>query len=193
MRLVLSFLDDIDLRTLSSVNSRLYEKVQYVKHHTTVINIGQRSQTSSQLHVLELNHLQSAVRIIKLSGKSYTQEEEPILVHLAHFMSDMNGLQDLHWSCSGSFPHVLRDRLPPQTRLHISIHGFGGIDHHVLESFKALVGNQNLFSLSVYLGIRQVNMICLEKMRALKDLLLSRPRLARVTLLFVGFITTDCI
>ncbi|OBT49997.1 hypothetical protein VE04_09822, partial [Pseudogymnoascus sp. 24MN13] len=34
VRLVLSFLDDIDLRTMASVSSALYERARHVQRHT---------------------------------------------------------------------------------------------------------------------------------------------------------------
>ncbi|KAK0102740.1 hypothetical protein ONS95_006338 [Cadophora gregata] len=153
------------------------------------IDIGHHSQALSQLHVLERQHLQSAVRVIKLSGGSCDQEEDIILAHAAYSMSDMSGLRNMHWNCSGIFPHVLNDGLLAQTRLHVSISGNGRVDDRVLECFRALIGNQNLFSLSVHLGIQDYA-VCKEKMLALKEVLLTCPRLSRIPLLYVGHIVT---
>ncbi|KAH8765136.1 hypothetical protein BGZ57DRAFT_901747 [Hyaloscypha finlandica] len=189
LRLILSYVDDIDLRTLATINSTLYEKARYVQHHTVAIDLGQHRHALSLLDILERNRLQPAVRVIELSGGSYTQEDDDILVRLADLMSAMTGLRDLHWSCLGTFPHILRDRIPAQTRLHVSITGRGGTDDQVRERFMALVGNQNLFSLSVHLGL-QIEFVCSEKMRALKEVLLSCPRLTRIPLLYVGPIIT---
>ncbi|PVH84025.1 hypothetical protein DL98DRAFT_92030 [Cadophora sp. DSE1049] len=189
LRLILSYVDDIDLRTLAMINSTLYEKTRYVQHHTVAIDLGQHRHALSLLDILERNRLQPAVRVIELSGGSYTQEDDDILVRLADLMLAMTGLRDLHWSCLGTFPHILRDRIPAQTRLHVSITGCGGTDDQVRERFMALVGNQNLFSLSVHLGL-QIEFVCSEKMRALKEVLLSCPRLTRIPLLYVGPIAT---
>ncbi|KAK8078069.1 hypothetical protein PG996_004239 [Apiospora saccharicola] len=99
----------------------------------------------------------------------------------------MTGLRDLHWDVSrhGMTEGVSKDlleKLPPQLHLHMSFfHWYHTPAHGSAQFCRALarlVGNRNLYSLSLDISVEQSEE-CAETMPVLKDVLLSCPNLRR--------------
>lgn len=203
--LVFSFIDDIELCTVASLCSALYEKARRVQHHKVHIHLDKRKQARGRLDVLARNLLLPAVRVLEVSGSSNThqgegegnEDEDEILTRLADMLLSMTGLRDLHWCTavpspgdwhwrmSPPIPRALLNHVPTHTRLHTSVAALEEPHDQVRAFLAQLVDNQNLFSLSVRVAFKDEH-VCRPTMRALKQVLLSCPRLARIPLLYVG-------
>jgi hypothetical protein len=197
--LVFSFVDDIDLRTIASLCSALYEKARLVQHRTVHIHLDKRRQARGRLDVLARNLLLPAVRVLEVSGSSNThqgggegqgqgegnEDEDEILTRLADMLLSMTGLRDLHWRVPTPARRALLNHVPTRTRMHTSVVAMDEPHDQVRAFLAQLVDNQNLFSLSLRVAFVDEH-ACRATMHALKQVLLSCPRLARIPLLYVG-------
>jgi hypothetical protein len=204
--LVLSFVDNSDLRKVASLSSAFYEKARHVQHHTVHINLSQRSQALGRLDVLARNLLLPAVRVLEVDSSSNVAQEgeeaDEILTRLADMLPHMAGLRDLNWHlpvdsrdwrrhwCRNVpvlIPRAFLDHVPTRARLHTVIAAIATDESHgQARAFLAqLADNQNLFSLSVHVAFVGEH-ACRATMRVLKQVLLSCPRLTRIPLLYVG-------
>ncbi|KAE9365571.1 hypothetical protein N431DRAFT_488695 [Stipitochalara longipes BDJ] len=187
--LVLTFVEDSDLRSIASLSSALYEKARHVQHHTVHIDLSQCSQAQGRLDVLVRNLLLPTVRVLEVNSSNKTHQEgeetNEILAQLADILSSMTGLRDLHWHVPVLIPRPLLDHMPTRTRLHTSVAAMEEPHYQVRAFLAQLVDNQNLFSLSVHVAFVDEH-VCRATMRALKQVLLSCPRLVRIPLLYVG-------
>ncbi|KAN0107976.1 hypothetical protein V8E51_007718 [Hyaloscypha variabilis] len=203
--LVLSFVDNSDLRKVALLSSAFYEKARRVQHHTVHINLSQRSQALGRLDVLARNLLLPAVRVLEVdsSSSNVAQEREEgneILTRLADMLPNMTGLRDLNWHVPpGSrdwrrdvpvlIPRAFLDHVPARTRLHTRVAAIGTDESHgQARAFLAqLADNQNLVSLSVHVAfVGEHEYACRATMGVLKQVLLSCPRLTRIPLIYVG-------
>ncbi|KAN0089653.1 hypothetical protein V8E51_019913 [Hyaloscypha variabilis] len=201
--LVLTFVEESDLRTIASLSSLLYEHARHVQHHTMYIDLDKHRKAQGLLDILACNLLLPAVRVLEVRDSNDRKinqegrEEGELLSRLTNMLPRMTGLRDLHWQIprpsmhdsswpmSAPIPRAFLNHIPMSTRLHTSV---AALDepHDLARAFLVqLVDNQNLFSLSVEIAFID-ELLCRTTTRILKQVLLSCPRLARLPLLSIG-------
>jgi hypothetical protein len=161
------------------------------------------------------NLLLPAVRMLEVSGSTnssthrgqgegegegeWNEDANKILTRLADMLPSMTGLRDLHWHLpkptrrdqhwlmSPPIPRAFIDHVPTRTRLHTSVAAMDEPHDQVRAFLAQLVDSPNLFSLSVHIAFLEVHaQACRTTMDAVKQVMLSSPRLARIPMLYVG-------
>ncbi|KAK8134579.1 hypothetical protein PG984_006591 [Apiospora sp. TS-2023a] len=176
---------------MAEVCSFLYEQARYVQHHVVNPDLVNDRHLGARLDLIQHCRLIPAVRVLRVERRSYDVPDEgykQILSRLVEMIPYMTGLRDLHWNVSRhgmteGISKALLEKLPPQLRLHMSFFHWYHTPAHGSARFRQalarLVGNRNLYSLSLDISVEQSEE-CAETMSVLKDVLLSCPNLRRL-------------
>lgn len=203
-----------DLFSIALANTSLYKLARYSQAREITIDLSDGEDARQLLAMILRNNLALAVRSLHIisqrrSGEKHLSPQETEIMDLVfNAVEGMTGLRDLHWEPRVAnwktgidaglddnvktpvLPQKLLQCLTSGTRLWTSL----VCDHleesnlEAQQSLAALLGNKNLFSLSVQItfangeGYKR----CRKTTKLLKQVLLSCPNLRRIPRLYIS-------
>ncbi|KAL2062134.1 hypothetical protein VTL71DRAFT_6400 [Oculimacula yallundae] len=186
--LIISFVDDVILRTLAAVSSKLYCIVRGIQYREITLDLGQQNHTRYLLDSLTIDLRLSDVHILTVKDNGGSAKvDDVLLAFICSAALKMTALHDLHWQCFVPIPLSLLQYNPSHTRIHANIDAIdflGPNREQARDCFSRFFDSPNLISLQAYIIFYDESQWCLA-MQALKRVLCSCPRLVRIPRLYI--------
>ncbi len=172
-----------DVASLALVHPRFYRPARDVQHRSVTIDlVNQHGAAAKQLDLIAKENLLPSIRKLRVLRSSRIPDLD-CLGRLTSMVPNMTALRSLHWEYNSIPTAVLAalPRLPLPVQLHVIIRDNIGRDPEARQLLAALSGCAALVSLTLD-TIYVTADACLQLSKPLKQLLLTCPNLANLSL-----------